>query len=232
MYPWAMKYGTFPLGQPKLVVFNELLRGTHHEFPWTVPTQNPFKGLILCKVLAPEAMTPPELPPLLPYFNERAKKLFFPLCAACSDAQNIAEPCTHCDEERSWLSAYTHLELNRALQLGYKILDVYEVEHYDEWSSRDGQDLFGNFIDACLKIKVQASGWPNGVETAEQRRQYIDDFHQAEGIQLDEAQIRVNPGLRGISKYLLNSVINLYITTFLNKIALFIFSHGENFVNK
>ena len=121
-----MKYGEFPIGQPQLFVVNELPRVELEPFPWTRPEQNPFRGLLLCRVLAPRMMHPAALPPLLPYFSERRKKLFFPLCALCADQQSM-EPCTHMDCERSWLAGFTHLELAKALMLGYQILDVYEV---------------------------------------------------------------------------------------------------------
>ena len=42
-------------------------------------------------------------------------------------------PCDHdTPEERSWVAAYTIAELEYALYLGYKILEIYEVEHYPQ----------------------------------------------------------------------------------------------------
>ena len=72
-----MKYGEFPIGQPQLVVVNELPRGELEPFPWTRPEQNPFRGLLLCRVLAPRMMNPAALPPLLPYFSEGERSCSF-----------------------------------------------------------------------------------------------------------------------------------------------------------
>lgn len=166
-----MKYGQFPVGQPELVVCNELPRGILEPFPWTTPEQNPFRGILLCQVLPPRAMLPAELPPLLPYFSKCRGKLFFPLCAKCADLQSL-DQCAHTDGERCWMAGFTHLELAKALELGYKILNVYEVivkfiqyffyiriqvENYPEpqWASRTRQNgLFDGQIDALLKLKV------------------------------------------------------------------------------
>jgi hypothetical protein len=126
MYPYVMKYGEFPVGPPRLVVVKELPPGFLPAFPWTRPEDNPFRGLMLCKVMAPRAMQPPQLPPLLPYISQG--KLFFPLCARCADDRRVQQGCPHTVEQRSWVSGFTHLEVNRALQLGYQLLDVYEVE--------------------------------------------------------------------------------------------------------
>lgn len=123
-----MKYGQFPFGPPRLIVVHELPAGLLDPFPWTREEQNPFQGLLLCRVLPPqEGMKPPELPPLLPYYSERNKKLYFPLCAACADKQIATARCQHGPEQRSWIAGFTHLELNKAITLGYQVLDVYEV---------------------------------------------------------------------------------------------------------
>ncbi|KAL3109182.1 hypothetical protein niasHT_013962 [Heterodera trifolii] len=56
-------------------------------------------------------------------------------------------PCRHDDDKRSWVCAYTHVELNKALQLGYVVTDLFE-----------------------------ASGWPEGCETEEQRQAFVAEF--------------------------------------------------------
>ena len=59
----------------------------------------------------------------------------------------------------------------------------------------------------CITItQFQASGWPKGVVTAEQKAAYIKAYHAREGILLDEDKIENNPGRRAMAKLCLNSL--------------------------
>ena len=62
-------------------------------------------------------------------------------------------------------------------------------------------------VNTWLKIKQEASGWPDWVGDDEtKRQQYIRDYYQNEGIQLDDDKIEYNPGLRALAKMMLNSM--------------------------
>ena len=62
-------------------------------------------------------------------------------------------------------------------------------------------------VNTWLKIKQEASGWPDWVGDDEtKRQQYIRDYYQNEGIQLDYDKIEHNPGLRALAKMMLNSM--------------------------
>ena len=99
-------------------------------------------------------------------------------------------------------------ELKLALQYGYRILSIFEILHfwktevYNPLTQTGG--LYTKFINRFLKIKIEASGWPPGVETDQQKEEYICDFEKAEGIRLDPKNIKFNPIIRTISKLLLN----------------------------
>ena len=60
-----------------------------------------------------------------------------------------------------------------------------------------------------VRIKQESSDYPSWVTQAsnveEAKERYIRDYHQKEGILLDREKIKKNPGLRAISKLLLNS---------------------------
>lgn len=66
---------------------------------------------------------------------------------------------------------------------------------YAEWE--DG--LFREYVNTFVALKQQASGWPEGCETEEQRAAYVDEFHRVEQIRLDPTKISKNPGLRLVS---------------------------------
>ena len=83
----------------------------------------------------------------------------------------------------------------------YRVIRMVEVWHFPSKSS----DLFTGYIDTFLKIKQEASGWPSWCQTEERKRQYIRKYERNEGIKLDPAKIKKNPGLRSLAKLMLNS---------------------------
>ena len=110
--------------------------------------------------------------------------------------------CVHTDEQRALTGTWCSPELKKAVKLGYQVQYIYEVWHFEETC----EGLFRDYVNTWLKIKQEASGWPAGVKTEEQRQAYIADYYKHEGIQLDYAKIEHNPGLRTLAKMMLNSM--------------------------
>jgi hypothetical protein len=77
------------------------------------------------------------------------------------------------------------------------------VWHYEKW---DGE-LFCQYVNTFVGVKQQASGWPVGCDTPEQRQAYVDEFERVEGILLDISRIEDNPALRQMAKLLLNRYV-------------------------
>ncbi|KAL3088910.1 hypothetical protein niasHT_028686 [Heterodera trifolii] len=196
LYPYVMKANRFPVGNPRVLTREVLLHPPTTPLPWTAPENNIFRGLLLVRVLAPRNIRVP----LLGY-RTKDGRFTFPLCAWCADRRQ-QRPCRHGDDKRSWVTAYTHVELNKALQLGYVVTDLFEVWDYDEW---DGT-LFSSYVNTFVGLKVQATGWPDACETVEQRQAFMDNFERTEGIRLDSTKMEFNPGLRLIAKTLANSL--------------------------
>ncbi|KAL3115058.1 hypothetical protein niasHT_018608 [Heterodera trifolii] len=112
-----------------------------------------------------------------------------------------------CRRLRAWTAAYTHVELNRALSIGYRVLNVHEVWHYERWASPDNDNgLFTEYVNTFLRLKAEASGWPAGCDTEAARAEHIRQFAEQEGIHLRPDNIGHNPGLRQLAKDLLNSL--------------------------
>jgi hypothetical protein len=80
----------------------------------------------------------------------------------------------------------------------------YQVTKYDPQSGDGG--LFVEYINTFLKLKAEASGYPNWVQCLEDEDQYISEFHKNEGIKLDKDSIGLNPAKRGLAKLCLNSM--------------------------
>lgn len=186
------------------------------QMPWTSVERNRYRGFLHCRVLPPTPAELGERHALLPY-RTRTGRLTFPLCAACAEAANTDKKrqrqhhplprCRHRDAQRAWTHAYTDVELNAALRLGYSVLALYEVWHYDRWASLGaGNSLFAGYVDTLLRLKVEASGWPADCRTAEQHARYVAGYAEREGIRIEAQRVQLNPGLRAVAKALLNSL--------------------------
>jgi hypothetical protein len=67
--------------------------------------------------------------------------------------------------------------LFKALDLGYDLVEIYEILHYP----RQSNEVFLNYIRTWLKIKSEASGYPKDKVTEEQKTQWISEFYEREG---------------------------------------------------
>jgi hypothetical protein len=65
---------------------------------------------------------------VLPY--KSCKKLVFPLCRTCADSRTQEKECRHTESERAISGTWVSVELDLALDHGYRVLNVYEVWHY------------------------------------------------------------------------------------------------------
>ena len=191
LYPWVNKTCVYPKGHPR-VIFNP----GHTDI-------TTYFGLVQCKVLPPRHL----YHPVLPYRHD--SKLLFPLCAACVEQEMVKRPldrcaeCVHTDEQRALTGTWCTPELSKAVDLGYDIQYIYEVWHFDETC----EGLFKDYVNTWLKIKQEASGWPSWVgEDETKRQQYLREYFEHEGIQLEYDKIQKNPGLRTLAKMMLNSM--------------------------
>jgi hypothetical protein len=188
LYPYVQKYGIFPIGHP--IIITENFQDMSNYF-----------GLVYCRVLPPQNL----FIPVLPYHSNG--KLMFPLCAACADLKQ--EKCKHLPHERELEGTWVSLELNEALKRGYTLTHVYEVWHFETTSQYDKSTksggLFTEYVNTFLKIKQQASGYPDWVKSEGDKNKYINQYLDREGIQLEKDKINVNSGLKALSKLLLNS---------------------------
>lgn len=137
-----MKYRAYPLGNPTVLTREQLLtsktdRRREEEqrdssssicppLPWTEPEQNPFQGFLLCRVCPPLPAMLRARKALLP-MRTQAARLVFTLCAQCAERCRSTPPCRHTAAQRSWIAAYSHFELNKALEIGYTVTDLFEV---------------------------------------------------------------------------------------------------------
>ena len=190
LYPWVNKNATYPVGHPHII---------------TQPIDqdiNSYFGLALVDILPPTGLYHPVLP------VRAGGKLTFPLCSKCvQEEQEKAllqrtHYCTHTDAQRIIRGTWCTPEINKAIDKGYTLLKIHEVWNFPANQQQSG--LFAEYVNKWLKIKQEASGWPTWCQTMEQKRNYIVNYQEREGIRLDISQIVKNPGRKATAKLMLN----------------------------
>src|SRR6187397_2397791 len=105
---------------------------------------------------------------MIDYYFHSAKKCatLYPEGARMNDYK-----CCHTVEERQFISTCTHLELNCALNSGYKVTKIFRAMTWkdNQWSN----DIFTSYISEFMKIKIESSGYPEGIETEEEKLLFI-----------------------------------------------------------
>ena len=189
LYPYVQKYGIFPIGHPTIITEN---------FDY----DKKYFGLIYCKILAPRNLYIPVLP------NRYNGKLVFSLCEKCAIEQ-YQEKCICSDEERAMEGTWVSLEIDEAIKRGYKIIKYYEIWHWDNTEQYDSSTktggIFTSYINAALKEKQEASGFPANCTTDDDKIKYIQDYFEKEGILLVSENIKKNNGKRNVAKLKANS---------------------------
>ncbi|XP_072572595.1 uncharacterized protein [Paramormyrops kingsleyae] len=184
LYPYTLAKCEFPVGHPEII---------HSNFK----PLNEYFGLIKATVNTPRELFFPVLPSRLPN-----GKLVFTLCRTCAIDNRQEGSCGHSDAERALTGVWVSAELNQALDRGYTVVKVHEVWHFPQTSG----DLFREYIKTFLKVKQQASGYPDDATDDAGRRDYIENYLEREGIQLEPDKIVSNGGKRQVAKLLLNSL--------------------------
>lgn len=104
--------GRYPVKEPKIITSN-----------FTEITD--YFGLAKVKILPPRQLYHPVLP------QKINGKLTFALCRTCSEQQQ-QNPCQCRDEDRAITGVFCTPEIEKAIECGYQILQIYEVYHWDE----------------------------------------------------------------------------------------------------
>lgn len=152
-------------------------------------------------VIPPRKLVVPVLPIRI------GKMLQFPLCRSCAlyyqDRSTLDADynCTHNDDERALHVTTTHVELNLSLDHGYRVTKLDRVYTFPRWTG----DLFKSYVRKFLKLKIEATGWPEHVKTDEDQAAFIRENSERYGITIDAANMVSNPAKRQIAKLCLNS---------------------------
>jgi len=189
LYPDIMKNGIFPVGHPESITEN--FKDFDHYF-----------GLVKCRILPPQDLYAPVLPARI------NKKLVFALCTTCAKKRTIN--CNHNEKERAINGTWCTLEVKKAIEKGYKMLDIFEIWHWNKSEQYDkimkSGGLFTEYINNALILKLHASGFPPNVNSEIEKDEYIKRVFEREGVLLIKEKIIKNPGQRAVAKLMLNSL--------------------------
>ena len=190
LYPYVNKTCMYPIGHPQFITqpMDQSIRS--------------YFGIALVDILPPTGLFHPVLP------MRSGGKLTFPLCSKCVQEEQTkpmlqrTHYCTHTDAERMLRGTWCTPEIEKAIEKGYQIIKIHEVWNFPESQRKTG--LFAEYVDKWLRLKQESAGWPSWCETLEQKREYILEYEQKEGIRLDVANIAKNPGRKATAKLMLN----------------------------
>ena len=146
-------------------------------------------GAAQVDILAPDSI----FIPVLPLVSNG--KLKFPLCAKCVDSLN-PEFCTHKTEERMLRSVWTTVELEFAIECGYRILKIHEMFGY-----RKCEPIFQSFYLSLARKKLESEGFPANVVSEIEKDKYVADLNEAmPGLKLEKEKVKRNDARRQFCK--------------------------------
>lgn len=202
LYPYVLRKA-YPVGHP--TVIRDFYRLNETWESKEEPEYAKYKGIWKVRVLPPKDL----FLPVLPLRDDG--RLLFPLCRTCAVRSRKKSPyrepeCGHTDEERSFVATTTHVELDLALDHGYKILEPIEVWHYTEWDDT----IFEGYMSEFLRLKIESSGWDetilNAPDVEKAKDEFIEEYRLKENIHIRKDKVCKNPGLRYIAKLCANSL--------------------------
>ena len=121
--------------------------------------------------------------PLLP--SHINKKFMFVLCRKCAETENKSI-CNHSVGDRSLSGTWVSVEFQKAVQIGYTLLNVFEVRQYDtvtqyDPSTGDG-GLFAQYMNTFIKIKMEASGYPSHCDPDQEKTSTLNVYEPTKGL--------------------------------------------------
>ncbi len=187
LYPWVNFWMRYPIGHPEVVT---------HKFK----SLDEYFGIVKCSVLPPKDL----YIPVLPMHCGPNRKLIFPLCASCAESFQTS-PCQHSDKERVITGTFFTEEVKLALEKGYQLVKMHSVWHFAEQSDR----LFREYVKTFYKKKLLSSKL-NFAGEAEVRA-FMQAVLDREEIHIDDpSEFIENPGLRQLTKLMLNNLWGRY----------------------
>jgi hypothetical protein len=203
LYPYINFTGPYPLQHP------EIIYPESNEADWDtgviegndgiIYNDRVLRGLIKVKVVPPKGLYIPILPIRIP--DDKHKRLLLTLCPKCPkkfEGDQVTKvfdryDCPHTDEERSFTTTTTTVELVEALRRGYKVKAFYRAWHYENWTT-DETNSFRDYVRQFIKMKVENSALPEELKTEADIEAWIEKYRK-HGIIIDITKVKLNKGI-------------------------------------
>jgi hypothetical protein len=186
LYPCVMFSDEYPVGHPEIIRNN-------------FKSLDEYFGLVKCTVLPPKDL----YLPVLPMHCGKNNKLVFPLCGTCAQDFQV-DPCKHSDAQRAIKGTWFTEEVKLALMKGYRLVKIHSVFHFP----RKSRGQFKDYVKTFYKKKMLST--KVNFETDEEWDAFIKAVHDREGIDLVREDFKENPGLRQLTKLMLNNLWGRY----------------------
>ncbi len=169
MYPGIIAEMPFPKGLPRIIRWPHPTKQSGRTRCRMIDDYRQYKGIIYCTILPPKKL----LHPVLGIHVD--SRLVFPLCGTCAREQIAKHPhgvpiydeaemmllaCQHTDDQRALTDVWITPQIDRALERGYRLMEIYEMRHFDQWSTDD----FKPFVYHHYPTKVYADGYADEKE--------------------------------------------------------------------
>ena len=187
LYPSVNSQGVYPVGHPLIILTASFMK----------LRQGEYFGVAKATILPPRGLFHAILQAKI---ND---KLIFSLCFTCT--VTTSSRCGHSDTECAITGTWCTPEIDLAVELGYIILQVYEVHHFEKHTEK-GDGVMKAYVKEFLRGKQEASGWPDNNISEEEKQSYTNDYEQHEGIHLLRENIAKNPGRRQCCRLMVTSL--------------------------
>ena len=162
-------------------------------------------GAVLIKILPPKLLFAPFL-----MYRRKNGGVVNTLCKIC--AETFATKCNHSDDDRSFIGTYMISEIEFALGLGYKIVQIYEAHVY-----LDSSFILKDFIQVLNFFKTKYSDCFENISSFENQQAYCKHLNKKMQMDTDATfsftpdVITPNAAQRNYYKLLCNSLFGKFI---------------------
>ena len=119
-------------------------------------------------------------------------KTHYTLCLHCIIDKEVVYPCSHNDKLRALSGTYSTVDINYAISLGYKVLEIYYLINFHSKTNK----IFRATIKPLLELKAQCHG-PMALGDIQE---YCDNYKKYYDTELDPQNDKKNPSLKEIVK--------------------------------
>ena len=208
LYAYISLTNKFPVGKYEVLLANDLQDNITFKAGQHFYKDQPLSGSAAhVRILAPTHLKKPFLS-----FRSTKGHNFVSLCRACIE-KNQKEPVTKCGHtsvnSRYFESCWMITELDKAVSLGYVILNWFEIHFF-----RESSYLLSNYVSILSALKLQHTGCdPNF--NIEEKQLYCDKINKRlnvpEQFKLNPDNIAENPGKKQFFKSMLNNYLGKFI---------------------